>query len=317
MDHLGLPRDRDTCHRLALDHVLALIAEAPWSCHLVLRGSMLMTAYAGSAARKPGDLDFIVVKDGWPVDDEEPYPYVDDLASVQQWPEVADGAGRAELWADGEFDTGGQRPRVSPDGVNWVRAEEWEESAPYEDLRRRIRENPSAGHGIVLDPEGFDESGDWTYSGYSMRGSRVTIPWGTRDDPAHRMSGVVQLDFAGDEPMPRRPVWTRIPRLAGGFSVLWAAGPELSLVWKLMWLVEDSSDGGVSRGKDLYDAVVLAELTGVREAIRAGGSAQAGLRRRDVDGLEVDWEAFVAEYPQVEGSVEEWKQRLTNALGLR
>ncbi|WP_194916999.1 nucleotidyl transferase AbiEii/AbiGii toxin family protein [Catenulispora rubra] len=316
MDDLGLPRDRDTCHRLALDHVLALIAEAPWSSHLVLRGSMLMTAYAGSAARKPGDLDFIVVKDGWPVDDEEPYPYVDDLATVQQWPEVADGAGRAELWADGEFDTGGQRPRLSPDGVNWIRAEEWEESAPYEDLLRRIRENPDAGHGIVLDPERFDESGDWAYSGYAMSGSRVTIPWETQGDPGRGMSGVVQLDFAADEPMPRRPVWTRIPRLAGGFSVLWAAGPELSLVWKLMWLVEDCSDGGLSRGKDLYDAVVLAELPGLQGMIRAGGSAQAGLRRRDVDGLDVDWDAFVAEYPQVEGSVGEWKQRLMNALGL-
>jgi hypothetical protein len=334
MDDLGLPRDRDTCHRLALDHVLGLIADAEWSSHLVLRGSMLMTAYAhpsptttrygdasrplliGTAARKPADLDFIVVKDGWPVEDEEPYPYVDDLASVQQWPEVADGAGRAELWADGEFDTGGQRPRVSPEGANWIRAEEWEESEPYGDLRRRIRENPRVGHGIVLDPERFDESGDWTYSGYAMRGSRVTIPWDVHGDPAHRMSGVVQLDFAADEPMPRRPVWTRIPRLAGGFSVLWAAGPELSLVWKLMWLVEDSKDGGVSRGKDLYDAVVLAELTSLQGMIRAGGSARAGLRRRDVDGLQVDWEAFVAEHPQVEGSVGEWKQRLMNALGL-
>ncbi|MEZ0111631.1 hypothetical protein ABH920_005649 [Catenulispora sp. EB89] len=306
MDDLGLPRDRDTCHRLALDHVLALIADAPWSSCLVLRGSMLLTAYAGSAARKPADLDFIVVKDGWPVDDEEPFPYVDDLATVQQWPEVADGAGRAELWADGEFDTGGLRPRVSPEGVNWIRDEEWEESAPYEDLRQRIRENPSAGHGIVLDPEKFDESGDWTYSGYAMRGARVTIPWKTRGGPGRRLSGVVQLDFAADEPMPRRPVWTRIPRLAGGFSVVWAASPELSLVWKLMWLVEDSSDGGASRGKDLYDAVVLAELT----------TAQAGLRRRDVEGLDVDWESFVAENPQVEGSVEEWKQRLMSALGL-
>jgi len=178
------------------------------------------------------------------------------------------------------------------------------------------RENPHVGHGIMLDPEGFDESGDWTYSGYSMLGSRVTIPWETCDEPAQRLSGVVQLDFAADEPMPRRPVWIRVPRLAGGFSVLWAAGPELSLVWKLMWLVEDSKDGGASRGKDLYDAVVLAELTSLQTAIRAGGPGQAGLRRRDVDGLQVDWEAFVAEYPQVEGSVGEWKQRLVHALGL-
>lgn len=314
MDDLGPPYDLDTCHRLALDHVLALIADAQWCSQLVLRGSMLLTAYAGSAARKPGDLDFIVLRTAWPVDDEEPYPYVDDLATVQQWPEVADGAGRAELWADAEFETGGLRPRLSPEGVNWVRAEEWEESAPYEDLRQRIRENPEAGPGIVLDADGLDESGDWTYSGYSMLGSRVTIPWEKRDAPS--LSGVVQLDFAADEPMPRRPVWTRIPRLGGGFSVVLGASPELSLAWKLMWLVEDSKDGGVGRGKDLYDAVVLAELDSVRSAIRAGGSAQVGLRRRELDALEIDWEAFSAEHPRVEGSVGEWKQRLMNALGL-
>ena len=282
MDVPGLPHDPGTCHRLALDHVLALIADAGWSSQLVLRGSMLMTAYAGSAARKPGDLDFIMMKGGWPVDDAAPYPYMeymDEPASVQQW----------------------------------------EETQLREDLRRRIRENPGVGHGIVLDPEKLDESGDWAYSGYTMLGSRLIVPWEAPDDPARGpgLSGVVQLDFAADEPMPQRPVWTRIPRLAGGFSVVPAAGPELSLVWKLMWLVEDSKDGGLSRGKDLYDAVVLAELPALQETIRAGGSAQVGLRRREVDGLRVDWEPFVAGHPQVEGSLEAWKQRLTTALGLK
>jgi hypothetical protein len=305
-------RDRDTCHRLALDHVLSLIAGAEWSSRLVLRGSMLMTAYAGSAARKPGDLDFVVVKDGWPVEDLDPYPYVDEHASVQQWPEAADGAGRAELWADQEFETGGQHPRVSPDGVNWVRTEDWEEPAPYGDLRGLIRDNAQVGNGIVLDVEGFDENAPWAYSGYAMNGARVTVPWRVEGTS---VSGLVQMDFAMDEPMPRRPMWVRIPRLAGGFTVVSAASPDLSLVWKLMWLIEDSKEG-VGRGKDLYDAVVLAELTGLQETIRAGGSAQAGLRRWDVRDWDVGWEAFVAENPEVEGSLDQWKQRLMDALGL-
>ena len=318
MEDHGLSRDRDTCHRLALDHVLALIADAEWSSQLVLRGSMLMTAYAGSAARKPADLDFVVVQDGWPVEDLDPFPYVDDLASIQQWPETADGAGRADLWIDDEFDTGGLHPRVAPEGVSWIRAEQWEEASPYEDLRRRIEESPQVGSGIVLAARQFEEPGDWTYSGYAMAGSRVTVPWqleGERD-AAHELSGVVQLDFAMDEPMPWRPAWTRIPRLAGGFSALRAASPELSLAWKLMWLLEDSKGDGFSRGKDLYDAVVLAELTGLGTVKRVAGLDLAALRRRDVDGARVDWEAFLVDYPEVEGSVGEWKQRLMNALAL-
>ena len=327
MEDAGLTLDPDTCHRLALDHVLSLIADADGSSRLVLRGSMLMMAYAGTDARKPGDLDFIVIKDGWPVDDLEPYPYVDDLAAVQQWPEVADGAGGAELWRDQEFDTGGQNPRVSPEGVNWIRAEEWEEPSPYGDLRSRIRENSQVGHGIVLDHEGFDESRAWAYSGYAMHGARVTVPWRVEGDAPVGLRGEVQIDFAMDEPMVQRPRWTRIPRLGGGHSVVLAASPELSLAWKLMWLMADSEGEGVSRGKDLYDAVVLAELAGLAgltgaRGVSGGGVPRiaglnlAGLTRGYVSRTRVDWESFLAAHPYVEGSLEEWKLRLMNALEL-
>ena len=32
---------------------------------------MLMTAYIGSGAREPADLDFVVIEEGWPVDELE------------------------------------------------------------------------------------------------------------------------------------------------------------------------------------------------------------------------------------------------------
>lgn len=117
MEDVRLTDDHATCHRLALDHVLGLIANAGWSDQLLVRGSMLMTAYIGSGAREPADLDFVVIEDGWPVDELDPYPYLDDLAPVQQWPEVADGAGRGEMWAEEEFGTAGRKPRVSPEGL--------------------------------------------------------------------------------------------------------------------------------------------------------------------------------------------------------
>ncbi|MBU3064948.1 nucleotidyl transferase AbiEii/AbiGii toxin family protein [Nocardia sp. NEAU-G5] len=46
--------------REAIDHVLAAIAESPWSSHLVLRGSVLVKAWFGACAREPADLDFVV-----------------------------------------------------------------------------------------------------------------------------------------------------------------------------------------------------------------------------------------------------------------
>jgi hypothetical protein len=258
MEDPGPSRDRDTRHRLALDHVLGLIAGAGWSRCLVLRGSMLMTAYAGSAARKPGDLDFIVVKDGWPA-----------------------------------------------------------EGAPFEDLHRLIRENPRVGAGVVLEAEQFGDSGDWTYADYGMRGTRLTVPWRVEntDTEGTDVCGTVQMDFAMDEPMPALPSWTRIPRLDGGFSVVLAASAELSLVWKLMWLMEDSKEG-ISRGKDLYDAVVLAELDPLREGIRAGGSGAGRVEAPGRGGLGGRVERVRCREPRGAGLAGAVEARLVDALGL-
>lgn len=55
--------------RTALDLVLAAVAGAEWAEALVLRGSALMTAWFGDAAREPHDLDFVVVPDTWGIDE--------------------------------------------------------------------------------------------------------------------------------------------------------------------------------------------------------------------------------------------------------
>jgi predicted nucleotidyltransferase component of viral defense system len=46
--------------RRVMDRLLRAIAASPWREHLVLRGSALMKAWVGEAARNPGDLDFTV-----------------------------------------------------------------------------------------------------------------------------------------------------------------------------------------------------------------------------------------------------------------
>ena len=109
-------------HRAALDHVLDLILALPWSDTLVLRGSRLMRVWAGDLAREPADLDFVVLPDlSVPIDPLDPYPHVPGFDIVQQWPESADGAGRYEIWKDGddEFDTRGTRAVVPPEGLRW------------------------------------------------------------------------------------------------------------------------------------------------------------------------------------------------------
>ena len=43
-----------------MNHLLTVISTTPCAEHLVLRGSVTMPAWVGSAARAPGDLDFVV-----------------------------------------------------------------------------------------------------------------------------------------------------------------------------------------------------------------------------------------------------------------
>ncbi|KAK1185667.1 nucleotidyl transferase AbiEii/AbiGii toxin family protein [Streptomyces sp. NBS 14/10] len=77
--------------------------------------------------------------------------------------------------------------------------------------------------------------------------------------------GEVRLDFARDELLPQAPVWTPIPRGDGGTPIaVRTASRELSLAWKVLWLHADCETEGQAQGKDLYDAVLLAEAHGTR-----------------------------------------------------
>ncbi|QQP97680.1 nucleotidyl transferase AbiEii/AbiGii toxin family protein [Lysobacter enzymogenes] len=151
----------------------------------------------------------------------------------------------------------------------------------------------------------------WAYE--RAEGRRMTIVWSLDDLP----EGQIQLDFVFCEALPQPPATVEIPLNEGEPVSLLGATAELSLAWKLVWLQTDMWP----QGKDLYDAVLLAErctmpLSLFVEALSSTpdyrGWPEGALP--EVGSWSVDWDNFRAECPWVEGDVELWKQRLTAQL---
>ncbi|MGK4585948.1 nucleotidyl transferase AbiEii/AbiGii toxin family protein [Kitasatospora sp. HPMI-4] len=254
--------------RKALDTALAAVAASPWADHLVLRGSVLLTAWYGKAAREPGDLDFVVIPADWELADPRTDAMLGGLAEAAE-----------RLGADDP----------SPSGVRLHAA-----GAVHDEI--------------------------WTYD--RVPGRRLVLPWTADGTPG----GTVQLDFVFTEPLLAPPVRTAVPPLAraGGpadprTTDLLTADRELSLAWKILWLVTD----GFAQGKDLYDAVLLAEsvplryelLRDVFEGVDDGWWATRPVSPEDMaESLEsVEWDEFRKENPHV-GTAEEQAERLLAAL---
>lgn len=151
----------------------------------------------------------------------------------------------------------------------------------------------------------------WTYD--RVPGRRLVLPWTAPELPG----GYVQLDFVFNEHLPEEPRPVRLP----DGTVVKAASPELSLAWKLMWLINDLH----AQGKDLYDAVLLAERHPLpypllHEVFRLSGEWPHPRRERIllVDLLEavqyVEWEHFATEYPELAERGQEFADRLVRAV---
>ncbi|MGV9313324.1 nucleotidyl transferase AbiEii/AbiGii toxin family protein [Streptomyces sp. NPDC003691] len=243
--------------REALELVLAAVASTPWADSLVLRGSMLMSAWFGPAARSPRDIDFVVVPDSWRI--EEP------------------------------------RTGEMLDGI----------AAAAEELARE------RGTGLHLSASGAVSEYIWTYE--RVPGRRLVLPWAAPGLP----NGQVQLDFVFNErmPVPAEPAEVAGVRIA-------AASRELSLAWKLMWIGCDM----YPQGKDVYDAVLLAESCAMpvellERVLREVGE-WPGERHGDPLGTElyravldeVEWDGFLQDHPGAEAVVAAFPERLTAAL---
>ncbi|GHF04683.1 hypothetical protein GCM10014715_71120 [Streptomyces spiralis] len=154
----------------------------------------------------------------------------------------------------------------------------------------------------------------WTYD--RVPGRRLVLPWTCDGLPG----GLVQMDFVFNEHLPVAPEPTLLRMEPGGADIaVHAVTPELSLAWKLMWLLTDA----YPQGKDLYDAVLLAEHTPLRyELLRqvmldgepSEGSRPVGLREISALAATVEWNHFRTEYPDIPGSEAGFVDRLVTTL---
>ncbi|MFI7008291.1 nucleotidyl transferase AbiEii/AbiGii toxin family protein [Streptomyces sp. NPDC050145] len=168
---------------------------------------------------------------------------------------------------------------------------------------------------VWVDAAGAVTEDIWTYD--RVPGHRLLLPW-TAPGTA---GGTVQIDVVYDEPLAEPAVRTALNPLGDGPpTTLLTVTPGLSLAWKIMWLMSDIHP----QGKDLYDAVLLADLGPVDfdvlraafvlsgdEAVLPGGRWWLN---EIYFGTDTGWEHFQGEYPQVTGTVDEYYARLAAAL---
>ncbi|WP_342380406.1 nucleotidyl transferase AbiEii/AbiGii toxin family protein [Myxococcus stipitatus] len=161
--------------------------------------------------------------------------------------------------------------------------------------------------GLPVEPESIPVDAIWTYE--RAEGRRLTFPWTWRG----RLRDTVQVDIVFNERMCAAPV----PLTVEGVT-LRGASPAESLASKLLWLTNDS----YPQGKDLFDAVLLAEDVRLpAELLRRVFAEKHGhwfdtyLTGEFTLDQEVDWANFALEHPTLaQGRAEEHWLRLKRAL---
>jgi hypothetical protein len=176
------------------------------------------------------------------------------------------------------------------------------------DARELLDGIRAAASAAGMRSEDTSESAIWTYE--RADGRRLVIPFSTAGAP----DGHVQIDVVFGEHLPMEPEVVILP---GVSEPLLAAPAGLSLAWKLLWLATD----GYPQGKDLYDAVLLAEhaevdLGLVRRLLEPelGAEAASFSAASTLSWNYIDWDNFLAEHPSVTGTAESWLRRLALAL---
>lgn len=249
---------------IMLEAALRAIAASPWRNHLVLRGSAAMPAWVGDAARRPGDLDWVVLPFEWHSDGPEAARLLDGIVEA--------------VTAIGSVDGVSMSTQVARDDI-------------------------------------------WTYE--RADGKRLTFSWSTPGLPP----GKLQCDVVFREEFWVPPAALHLPTSGGAPVSLLAATPEQSLAWKILWLMTDI----YPQGKDLYDAVLLAERFSLPEDLVERMAAEirplsswrfdpraAGFAKRVEDTLlGVAWDDFAKEYPWLDPTLRSWVERFEAAAPMR
>jgi hypothetical protein len=241
-----------TARRAVTRHLLGIVYRLPQAEHLVLRGSLLLTAWLGDAAREPGDMDWVV--------------------------------------------------QPSTVGIQ----DTWTQTL-FEDIIRVTWESlPSDGVPLRRD---YTVEDIWTYD--RAPGKRIVFPWAVEGLPV----GSVQMDFVFGETLRTPPAPVTLPEAWSHGTPVLSASPEESLAWKILWLFSDA----YPQGKDLYDAVLLAERTHLplellHAVLSSGAACALPYESGDLEFDYIEWDEFQKEYPWVEGSAEDWIERLHIAM---
>ena len=140
-------------------------------------------------------------------------------------------------------------------------------------------------------------------------GKRVLFPW-CSDTGMH---DIVQMDFCFGTELNHgiRPIL--FPLATGGALPLLAVTRQELLLWKLYWLHQDDLSRQ-SRGKDLYDAVLLAEETDLPFSLLEKAVPELAADSDMPLQWDVEWDEFLGQYPQVRGEAFDYQRRLWAAL---
>lgn len=215
--------------------------------------------------------------------------------------------------------TGSTRP---PDDPVWRRALFKGGHLPHTSPAEEVRWGLDLPRTLLPAPDGLDQPAVFEPAllqhAYAYRaGDPRFAPWTTPGTAG----GTVQLDVVYGELLAAPAVPTALRPLGDGPAVrLPAVTPELSLAWKVMWLINDMHP----QGKDLYDAVLLADRGVPAYEVLRGAFVLAGDELLRPGGrwwleeiasyADVGWEHFQHEYPNVTETAEEYVARLSAAL---
>jgi hypothetical protein len=213
----------------------------------------------------------------------------------------------------------GDRAR-EPGDIDWVvQPAEWILTDPssrqmMSQIESLAKAHPEFG-ATRLHVDAIARTDIWTYE--RAPGHRLAFPWQMRSEESP--PGVVQMDFVFEQKLRLPPIRREIT-IAGHPPVsLLVADEQEALAWKVLWLCSDMNP----QGKDLYDAVLLAERTDLSAALLKevleeakewrGENTLKGFPFLDESNA-VDWENFIQECPWVIGGCDDWTARLIYAL---